>query len=169
MRKSTILWLIVGSILLAIIGAVVLIPATVAATSHCTQAQINNGTCQVDSAALGTAGFIGIVLWILASILGLAAWILALIRSASMHSWVWFVVILLISGLGTLLYALFGPRDGPQEPAYYPPNYPPLYPSDYPTQYQPPYPQNYPQNYPQDYPQNYPQDYPPTQRPPAMG
>jgi hypothetical protein len=60
------------------------------------------------------------------------AWIGALIRSAKMQTWGWFVVVLLFSGLGTLIYAIAGPSDQ-QVPAtaYYPP---PGYPRQYPRQ-----------------------------------
>jgi len=158
MRKNTILWLILGSILLAILGAALYAPTIAAATSHCTQEQISSGTCKVNTTHLGAGGVFGLLLWIAASLLGLIAWIMALVRSATMHSWVWFVLVLLFSGLGTLVYALFGPKDRPKAPAYQPPTSPTGYPQNYPPPPTPP-----------PYPQTYPQDYSPTERPPAMG
>ncbi len=159
MRKRTILWLVLASILLWIIGAAIFVPGVVAASSQCTQEQINNGTCAINSPGAGAAVVIGILMWAIAAVLGLVAWIGALIRSASMHSWGWFIILLLFSGLGTLIYAFVGPPDQPKAPAYYPPNYPSGYPPPYPANYPPP---PYPANYP-------PPTYPPDQRPPATG
>jgi hypothetical protein len=35
---------------------------------------------------------------------------LALVRSAKMQTWGWFVIVLIFSGLGTLIYVLADPR-----------------------------------------------------------
>lgn len=157
MRKRTILGLVLASIVVIIIGLLLLVPAAIEATSHCTQAQINAGTCQANTGAFGVRGAIGVVLLIAAAVLHLIAWILALVRSAKMRSWVWFVVVLLLSELGTLLYALFGPADRPSMPTYYPPaGYPPMGGPGYP-------PPGYP---PTEYP---PAGYPPPGSPTATG
>ena len=167
MRKRTILWLVLSGIILAIIGTALFVPAVVSAAGHCTQAQLNNGTCNITPTSVQSAAIaVGVILWIIAAILDLIAWIMALIRSARMRSWGWFIVVLLIHGLGTLIYAIAGPPDQPRMPAYYPPNQPPGYPPGYPPNQQPGYPPNYPPGYP---PPNYPQNYPPGQNPPAVG
>jgi hypothetical protein len=121
MTRKNILLLVLGSIVLEIIGLLLFAPAAARATSHCTQEQINAGICA--AGPFGARGIIGVILLVGGGILQLIAWILALVRSAKMGSWVWFVVVLLISQLGTLLYALFGPADRPRLPAY--PGYPP--------------------------------------------
>ena len=160
MRKRTILWLVVTAIILTIIGVVVFVPSIVAATHQCTQAQINAGTCSVNLNGGETAGVIaGGILWLISAILWLVAWIGALIRSAKMQSWVWFVIVLIFSGLGTLLYALFGPSDRPALATYPMGGYPP--PGGYspPGGPQPGYP---PTSYP-------PPDYPPPSYPPPPG
>ena len=158
MRKRTILWLFLASIILAIIGAAIFVPAVVSAASHCTQAQLNSGTCNVTPTGGQSAAIaIGVILWVIAAVLELVAWIMALIRSAMMRTWGWFIVVLLIHGLGTLIYAIAGPRDQPSMPAYQQPNYPAGYPP------------NYPSNNPPGYPPSYPQNYPPGQNPPAVG
>ena len=154
MRKRTILWLFLSSIILAIIGAVIFAIGAVSAASHCTQAELNNGTCHITpNGAQSAAIAIGVVLWIIAAVLELVAWIMALIRSAMMRSWGWFIFILLIHGLGTLIYAIAGPPDRPRMPTYQ----------------QPPYPTGYPPSYPPGYPPNYPPSYPPGKNPPAVG
>jgi hypothetical protein len=122
MSKKTILWLTLIGIALAIIGAVLVVPVAASAAQQCTQEQINNGVCQPnvssnDATRLG----IGIVLLGIAAILHLVAWIGALVRSAKMGSWAWFVVVLLLSDLGLILYALFAPRNRPKAPEGYQP------------------------------------------------
>ena len=159
MRKRTILWLILSAIILSIIGVAIFVPSIVAAAKQCPQGQ---GTCNVtlnggETVGVGIGGF----LWVIAGILWLIAWIGALIRSAKMQTWGWFVVVLLLSGLGTLLYAIAGPRDRPILAPTTQQGYPP--PQGYP-------PQGYPQQggYP---PQSYPpQSYPPPSYPqPGQG
>ncbi|HEY7124015.1 MAG TPA: hypothetical protein VH540_08715 [Ktedonobacterales bacterium] len=175
MSKKTILWLTLIGIVLAIIGAVLVVPVGASALQQCTQEQINNGTCQPTLSSDATTRLgIGIVLLGISALLHLIAWIGALVRSARMGSWAWFVVVLLISELGLILYALFAPRDRPKLPAGYvpaagAPGYPPpiSQPGYTPPGTPPPY--NYPPpNYPSyDYPPpgtNYPQQgsgYPP--------
>jgi hypothetical protein len=161
MRKKTILWLVLTAIVLALIGVAVFVPSIATAARHCTQDQINNNTCSVKLSGAETVGVvIGSILWLISGVLWLVAWIGALIRSAKMQSWVWFVVVLLLGGLGTLLYAIFGPSDHPAMTGYPPISYPQAGypPANYPQQGYPPptYPQ---QGYPSaDYqPPTYPQ------------
>lgn len=117
MSKKTILWLALISDILVVIGLVVYLPSVFSAVQSaqsCSAEQLSAGTCTPNVAASVGAGFlIGILLFILAGIPGLIAWIGALIRSAKMQTWGWFVVVLIIGGLGTLIYALAGPPDRP--------------------------------------------------------
>lgn len=163
MRKKTILYLVVIAIILAIIGVVVFVPSIVAATHQCTQAQLNSNTCSVKLSGGETAGVTaGSILWLISAILWLVAWIGALIRSAKMQSWVWFVIVLIFSGLGTLIYALFAPPDRPALAAYPADGYPPPggpQPGAPPTSYPPP--PSYPPSYPP------PPGYPPQGAPPT--
>ncbi len=150
MRKKTILWLVLSAIVLAIVGVVIFAPAIATATSHCTQQQISSNTCSITLQGAQAAGVtIGAILWLVTAILWLIAWIGALVRSARMGSWVWFVIVLIFSGLGTLIYALFGPSDRPTPTTYPPTSYPP--PGYPPVSYPPPI--NYPPGTPPPYPQ----------------
>ncbi len=137
MKKRTILWLVVTALVLAIIGVVLFVPSFASAASHCTQAQLNNNTCAITLHGAQAAGVvIGSILWVISALIWLVAWIGALVRSARMGSWVWFVIVLIFSGLGTLIYVLFGPSDRPAMTNYPPTSYPPSgYPPGY---YQPP-------------------------------
>lgn len=129
MRKRTILWMEIISFILAIIGLAVFLPAILSVAQTCSQAQIDAGTCTPTVSAGAGAGFaIGVVLFIVAGVLATIAWIGALIRSAKMQTWGWFVVVLLLHGLGTLIYAIGGPSDQPVMAAYPPQQYPPQYP-----------------------------------------
>jgi uncharacterized protein with PQ loop repeat len=128
-RKRTILWMEVISFILAIIGVVAFLPSILSVAQSCTQDQLNAGTCTPSVSAGAGAGFaIGIVLLIIAGLLATIAWIGALIRSAKMQTWGWFVVVLLLHWLGTLIYAVGGPSDQPAMAAYPPQQYPPQYP-----------------------------------------
>ena len=139
MRKRAILWLFLASIILAIIGAVIFAIGAVSATGHCSQAQLHNGTCTINPTGAQSAAIaIGVILWILAAVLDLVACVMALIRSAMMRSWGWFIFILLIHGLGTLIYAIAGPPDQPSMPTYQQPTYPSGYPPNYPPGQNPP-------------------------------
>ena len=164
MKKKTILWLVLTAIVLTIIGVAVFVPAIATAAGHCTQEQLNTNTCSVDLHGGQAAGVvIGSILWVIAGLLWLVAWIGALIRSAKMGSWVWFVVVLIFSGLGTLIYAIAGPAERPAMTNYPPTSYPPAgYPPGYQSgSYDPTYqPGGYP---PPAYP---PPAYPPPGAPP---
>jgi ABC-type xylose transport system permease subunit len=68
---------------------------------------------------LGICLAIGIVLclipsaitWLVGAIFLLISWIGALIAVAKKEAWGWFVGILLLPALGTLIYSLAGPSD----------------------------------------------------------
>jgi hypothetical protein len=52
---------------------------------------------------------IGLTLMLLASIPMFVAWIGALVRTAQLGTWGWFVALLLVSGIAMLIYIFFGP------------------------------------------------------------
>lgn len=148
MSKKTILWLSLISLIISIIGIVVFVPIVISAAntvaSQCSQDQIQHGTCNVSLSAVAGAGFfVGILIFVVAGLVGLIAWVGALIRSAKMQTWGWFVVVLIFGGLGTLIYGIAGPAN--QQPmmmaAYPAPGYPPQ--PGYPPE-QPGYPPQYP-------------------------
>jgi len=66
----------------------------------------------------------GLALAAIGGILALIAWIGALIRTAQLGSWGWFICLLLFSGLAMLIYIFAGPTIPANQPAYagqYPP------------------------------------------------
>jgi len=129
LSKRVVLWLDIIGIILALIGVAVFVPAVFSVAQTCTQAQINAGTCTPTVSTGASAGIlIGVLLFIVAGLLSTIAWIGALVRAARMQSWGWFVVVLVLHGLGTLIYAIAGPADAAPVAAYPPPGYPPQYP-----------------------------------------
>jgi hypothetical protein len=131
-------------------------------------------TRQTIITSVGNPALVGIsvVFFVVGGILGFIAYIGALIKTAMLGRWGWFVCLLLISGITMLVYIFAGPEtraDGQMPMAYTPQAYPPqpgYPPQGYPQAgYPPPPPQGYPQpGYPpQGYPQqgNPPSGYPP--------
>jgi hypothetical protein len=81
--------------------------ATLAAAANCAPTSTAAANCTA-----GAAGGLGIatLLLLVALILTLVAWIFGLIKSAQASAWGWFVLVLLISPLGSLIYGLAGPE-----------------------------------------------------------
>ncbi len=111
MSNRTIIRLALSAIVLLILGIAVIGVDVVTATSQCTNAQIRSGTCNLD---LGFGLVLSVILWGIGAVLALVAEIGALIKAAQRRSWVWFVVILLFSGLGALIYAAASPTERAQ-------------------------------------------------------
>lgn len=135
MSKRIILWLEVIAIIVSIIGLAVFLPTVLSVAQTCTPEQLSAQTCTPTVSTGQGAGFvIGVLLFVVAGIVHLVAWIGALIRSAKMQTWGWFVIVLIFSGLGTLIYAIAGPSNQPAMAAYPAQGYPPQYPPQYPRQ-----------------------------------
>lgn len=114
MKKKTVLILWIIGFVIAAIGAGMFIPAIVAAANHCTPNQFGRQDCSLPTSdPLTLIGLIGVGVLIIGGLVSAVAWIGALVRSARMQTWGWFVVVLLFSGLGTLIYALAGPPEQP--------------------------------------------------------
>lgn len=112
MKKRTIfiLWLV--GFVIALVGSTMLGPSIYAAAHNCTTTMYGAQNCSLPvSSPLTGIGLFGAVILLVGGVVSLVAWISALIRSASMRSWVWFVIVLLFGSLATLFYALFGPSD----------------------------------------------------------
>ncbi len=79
----------------------------------------------VIGANAGLLALVGALLtpWLICVAIDSPAWVMALVRTARIHAWGWFVAILLLSPVATLLYGFFGPelqrpvsRDVPPSP-----------------------------------------------------
>ncbi|HZC79588.1 MAG TPA: hypothetical protein VE258_17660 [Ktedonobacterales bacterium] len=104
MSKRTIVILSIGAILLYI-GGFVAIGAGAASCVGTGSTATTAANCTAGAGALG----LGTILIVVGSILALIAWIFGLIKSAQASAWGWFVLVLLISPLGSLIYGLAGP------------------------------------------------------------
>ena len=66
--------------------------------------------CLTSGSQAATMGF---VLYLAGVVAALVAWVLGLIMTVVRGRWSWFLVVLLLSPLGSLLYGLFGPTSRP--------------------------------------------------------
>jgi oligopeptide transport system ATP-binding protein len=93
LSKKTILWLSLIAIGVSLIVYLATIPQIIFGGGG-----INGGT---------------IFLFILSGVISLPSWIGALIRAAQMRTWGWFILVLLLGSIGSLIYSIYGPPDLP--------------------------------------------------------
>jgi hypothetical protein len=137
MRKSTISILFILSVILALVGAGLIVAGVVGSTFTTT----GNGystTGHITSFGNLPLFITGVIIASLAGIPYLIAWIGALINLARLQQWVWFVLVLIFHGIALLIYVIAGPTTPAGVPQYS--QYAPR--SDLPPQP----PQNYPQS-----------------------
>ena len=92
MRKKTITWLFIVGIILVALGSAI------------------NGAGMV--ASTRPVVLTGVVLSGIGIILGLVSWVGALVAIGKQSRWGWFVLVLLLSWLGELIYLIGGPTLG---------------------------------------------------------
>src|SRR5262249_8607303 len=112
LSKRTILYLMLGAIILVILGVVLGVLAVGGATTDA------SGAVTGASASSGIFGLSARACYGMGSIVALIAWIGALIKTAQIGRWGWFVAVLLLSGLGTLIYGIAGPEAPATAAAY---------------------------------------------------
>jgi hypothetical protein len=129
MKRAILILSIVAIVFLAI-GLVVAIGAGASVAANCTTDASGQATCPNNAATTSAAGgvLIGILLISLGGLSSFVAWILGLIKTAQVKAWGWFVAVLLVSPLGSLIYGIGGPDQAPV-PQYASPQY-----SGYPPQ-----------------------------------
>jgi hypothetical protein len=103
MSKRTILFLSIGAIIVGIVGWVILLGAA----ASCTATSSTAATCGTGAAGGALASTL---LLLVAAILTFVAWLLGIIKTARIGKWGWFVLVLLISPLGSLIYGIAGPE-----------------------------------------------------------
>jgi hypothetical protein len=97
---------------LAILGAyILLVPTVVAAGNQCFQqppATQQQCVTRIFNAHASGNSFAGLLILVgfLASLVG---WLVALVRTAQTHRWGWFVAVLLLSPVASLIYGIAGP------------------------------------------------------------
>ena len=108
MNKRTIALLSLAAIVLLLTAFVGFGPAFATQLRSCQSATNNPYASNCISSASG-AVVIGFVLYLAGALAAVVAWILGLITTAQLGRWGWFVAVLLLSPLGSLLYRLAGP------------------------------------------------------------
>lgn len=118
--KRAVLILSIVSIVLFVIGFVMFFAAGASiAAANCTTNASGQLTCpngNTPTGAVAAAG-LGILVIFLGSAAAFVAWILGLIKTAQVKAWGWFVAVLLVSPIGSLIYGIAGP----DQPAVMPP------------------------------------------------
>jgi hypothetical protein len=108
MNKRTIALLSLAAIVLLLSAFVGFGPAFATQLRSCQSSSNNPYATNCISSASG-AVVIGFVLYLAGALAALMASIMGLITTAHNRRWGWFVAVLLISPLGSLLYGLAGP------------------------------------------------------------
>ena len=130
MRKSVSRTLYLLAILFSIGAAVlILLGLQGGSTINTVQAGPYSFSGSVSNPSLFLAG---IAVAAIGSILSLIAWIGALVRTAQLGRWGWFVCLIIFSGITMLIYIFAGPTTRAGQPVYaaqypgqpYPPQYP---------------------------------------------
>jgi hypothetical protein len=105
MERKTSRNLYLASILLFIVGIVLFIVAGGAASSASSTNSTSVGT------GAGIMAIVSLLVYIVAAILATVAWVGALIKTAKLGQWLWFVLLLLFSGIMMLVYIFAGPTE----------------------------------------------------------
>jgi len=109
MRKKTIAIFFIIGVVIVIIGGIIYGAGLASAVNNVTYN--TNGTTNVSAGLVGTA-LLGAAIMAIGGIFNLVAWIGALIATAKQGRWGWFVVVLLFTYLGELIYLIAGPGLG---------------------------------------------------------
>lgn len=110
MNKRTILILSIVAIVLFIVGFVVTGASAAAVAAQCQPAA--DGTLPAGCGATSAGGFgIAGLIYLLGFVAAAIAWIMGLIKTAQISRWGWFVAVLLLGSLGSLIYGLAGPTE----------------------------------------------------------
>ncbi len=126
--KRAVLILSIVAILLLIVGSFMFGSAVASIAAQC--AQTTDPTAQqqcTQQAGVQQAGstLLAVSLISLGGLASFVAWIMGLIKTAQVKAWGWFVAVLLVSPLGSLIYGIAGPDKGPEQASYAPPGYGP--------------------------------------------
>lgn len=112
-NKPTIAILSILAIVLLIVAFMLYGPAFATQLRACqsSSASTNLAQCLTSGSRATT---IGLVLYLAGVLAALLAWLMGLLKTAQIRRWGWFVVVLLISPLGSLLYGVVGPTTSTQ-------------------------------------------------------
>lgn len=110
--KPTIALLSIAAIILLSIAFVGFGPAFATQLQACQTSLYTTDQfrCLTSGSQAATSGF---ALYLAGVVAAFIAWVLGLITTLARGRWGWFLVVLLLSPLGSLLYGLFGPTSRP--------------------------------------------------------
>lgn len=107
MRKKTIAIFFIIGLVVAVIGLVLYITGIASAVNSAT-VNADGSVSGVSAGLVGTA-LLGFGIMLVGALINLPAWIGALIATGKQGRWGWFVVVLILNGLGELIYLIAGP------------------------------------------------------------
>ncbi len=112
MERKTSRNLYLGGIVLAIIATILIVVASVIAAANATTGP--DGQSQVPDSITTVLAILTIAaaaIYVIGAILAIVAWIGALIKTARLGEWVWFILLLILGGTGImmLVYIFAGP------------------------------------------------------------
>lgn len=108
MNKRTITVLSLAAIVLLVAAFVGFGPAFSTHLQSCQSSLYGTNASDCLSSASGPV-LIGFVLYLAGLLAAVFAWIFGLIKTAAIRRWGWFLAVLLLSPLGSLLYGVAGP------------------------------------------------------------
>ncbi len=124
MRKSVSRTLYLLAILCTIVAGVLVFLGLQGSTVNAIQTGTYSFSGTITSIGNPTLFYAGIAVAGIGGLLSLIAWIGALIRTAQLGRWGWFVCLIIFSGITMLIYIFAGPTTPANQPAYagqYPP------------------------------------------------
>ena len=107
MERKTSRNLYLSGIVLAIIATILFVVSSGIAAANAPDGQVSGGAESV----FVILSIVAVVIYIVAAILAFIAWIGALIKTARLGEWVWFILLLILGGTGImmLVYIFAGP------------------------------------------------------------
>ena len=117
MRRSLVRIFYLSGLAVAVVGVVILLLSLASGVTTTTNAYGGTTTTPNNTALF----VVGIVIISLGSLAVTVAWIGALIRTAQLGEWTWFVLLLVLQGITLLVYVIAGP-DQLRQTAQFRPN-----------------------------------------------
>ncbi len=106
MERKTSRNLYLIALLLEIVGIILFVVGTGAAVAT---ANSDGTVSAAGGTSFGILSIIATILLVVGSIFALIAWIGALVKTARLGQWVWFILLIVFSGITMLVYIFAGP------------------------------------------------------------
>jgi drug/metabolite transporter (DMT)-like permease len=122
MRRSLVRWFYWSGLALILVGVGVLL-LSLASGVTTTVNNLGQSTSTPNNVPLFIAG---VAICVIGALAVSVAWIGALIRTAQLGQWVWFVLLLVFHGVMLLVYVIAGPDEPPRTAPLYSGSRPPM-------------------------------------------